>query len=57
MYTRYIKEIKMKKEEKLTGSAMRQCSSSWSAAAENVAQSSFGSVDQNFDRSLIESID
>jgi len=51
------KRNKMKKEEKLTGSAMRQCSSSWSATVGKVARSNFKSIDRNLDRSLLESID
>jgi len=47
----------MKKAEKLTGSAVRQSSSSWSATAGKVARSTFWSIDRNFDRSLLESID
>jgi len=40
----------MKKEEKLTGSAVRQYSSSWSATAEKFARSNFISIDRNVDR-------
>jgi hypothetical protein len=48
---------KMKKVEKLTDSTVRQCSSSWSATAGKVDRSIFISIDLNFDRSILKSID
>lgn len=50
------KRNKMKKVEKLTSSAVRQCSSSWSATAGKL-WSNVWPIDQNFDRSLSKSID
>jgi hypothetical protein len=48
---------KKKRKKKLTGSAVKQCSSNWSATAGKVAQSNFGSINLKVDRSLLESID
>jgi hypothetical protein len=47
------KRNKIKKEEKLTDYAVRQCSSSWSATARKVARSNFWSIVRNLDRSII----
>jgi len=51
------KRNKLKKVEKLTDSAVRQCSSSWSATVGKIDQSTFWSIDRNFDRSLLKLID
>jgi len=42
----------LKNPEKLTGSAVRQCSSSWSATAKNVARPTFWSINRLYNSSI-----